>query len=127
MLCIVPFKSNPIRACVFYFKKIIYFFILTVERERGRQADRQTGRLQTDKHRHRLRDRETETERQRQRETHTPSIAFGHIPPNSARFSYATEGALFIAAQLSSDPVSALRKIWVLIRLWKQPSAQAPT
>ena len=26
--------------------------------------------------------------------THTPSITFRHIPPNSARFSYATEGAL---------------------------------
>ena len=28
--------------------------------------------------------------------THTPSIAFRHLPPNSARFGYATEGALFI-------------------------------
>ena len=27
------------------------------------------------------------------------------LPPNSARFSYATEGALFISAQLSSDAV----------------------
>ena len=43
---------------------------------------------------------------------HTPSIAPRHLPPNSARFSYA---------------VSALRKVWVLIRLWKQPSAQART
>ena len=58
---------------------------------------------------------------------HTPSIAFWHPPPNSARFSYATEGALFISAQLSTDAVSALRKVWVLIRLWKQPSAQART
>ena len=47
--------------------------------------------------------------------THTPSIAFRHLPPNSARFSYATEGALFISAQLSSDAVSALRKVQVLI------------
>ena len=39
--------------------------------------------------------------------THTLSIAFRHLPPNSARFSYATEGALFISAQLSSDAVSA--------------------
>ena len=39
--------------------------------------------------------------------THTPSIAFRHLPPNSARFSYAIEGALFISAQLSSDAVSA--------------------
>ena len=29
--------------------------------------------------------------------------------------SYATEGALFISAQLSSDAVSALRKVWVLL------------
>ena len=49
---------------------------------------------------------------------HTPpSIAFRHLPPNSARFSYATEEALFISAQLSTDAVSALRKDWVLIRL----------
>ena len=47
--------------------------------------------------------------------THTPSIAFRHLPPNSARFSYATEGELFISAQLSSDAVSALRKVRVLI------------
>ena len=46
---------------------------------------------------------------------HTPSIAFRHLPPNSARFSYVTEGALFISAQLSSDAVSALRKVRVLI------------
>ena len=58
---------------------------------------------------------------------HTPSIAFRHLPPNSATFSYATERALFISAQLSTDAVSALRMVWVLIRLWKQTSAQAPT
>ena len=46
---------------------------------------------------------------------HTPSTAFRHLPPNSARFSYATEGVLFISAQLSSDAVSTLRKIRVLI------------
>ena len=46
---------------------------------------------------------------------HTPSIAFRHLPPNSARFGYATEGVLFISAQLSSDAVSALRKVPVLI------------
>jgi len=45
---------------------------------------------------------------------HTPSIAFRHLSPNSARYSYATEGALFISAQLSSDAVSALRKVRVL-------------
>ena len=37
--------------------------------------------------------------------SHTPSIAFRHLHPNSARFSYATEGAFFISAQLSSDAV----------------------
>ena len=41
---------------------------------------------------------------------HTPSIAFRHLPPNSAGFSYATEGALFISAHLSTDAVSALRR-----------------
>ena len=41
---------------------------------------------------------------------HTPIIASRHLPPNSARFSYGTEGALFISAQLSTDAVSALRK-----------------
>ena len=43
--------------------------------------------------------------------SHIPSTAFRHLPPNSARFSYAAEGALFISAQLSSDAVSALRKV----------------
>ena len=47
--------------------------------------------------------------------SHTPSIAFRHPPPTSARFSYATKGVLFISAQLSSDAVSALRKVRVLI------------
>ena len=51
----------------------------------------------------------------RQRSTHTPSTAFRHLPTNSARFSYATEGALFISAQLSTDAVSALRMVLVLI------------
>ena len=46
---------------------------------------------------------------------HTPSIAFRHLPPNSARFGYATEGAPFISSQLSTDAVSALRKVLVLI------------
>ena len=43
--------------------------------------------------------------------SHTPSIAFRHLPPNSARFGYATEGTLFISAQLSTDAISAPRKI----------------
>ena len=50
-------------------------------------------------------------------QSHTPSIAFRHPPPNSARFGYATEGALrFISVQrLSTDAVSALWKVRVLI------------
>ena len=46
---------------------------------------------------------------------HTPSIAFRHLPPNSARNSYATEGALFTSAQLSTDAFSAHRKVWILV------------
>ena len=38
---------------------------------------------------------------------HTPSIAFRHLPPNSARTSYATEGTLFISAQLYPPTLSA--------------------
>ena len=49
--------------------------------------------------------------------TRTPSMPFRHLHPNSARFSYATEGALFISAQLSTDAVSALQKVRVLITL----------
>ena len=48
---------------------------------------------------------------------HIASTAFRHLPPNSARIGYATEGAVFISAQLSSDAVSALRKVWVQIKL----------
>ena len=59
--------------------------------------------------------------------TRTPSIAFRHLPLNSARTGYATEGAFFISAQLSTDAVSALRKVWVLVKLWKQHNAQART
>ena len=64
---------------------------------------------------------------------HTPSIAFRHLPPNSARFNYATEGArfddmysIFITAQLSSDPVSALQKVPVLIIMTVLRSNLAP-
>ena len=48
---------------------------------------------------------------------HTPSIAFPHLPPGSARIGSITEGPLFISVQLSTDAVSALRKVWVLITL----------
>ena len=55
----------------------------------------------------------------------TTNIDFRHLSPDAARIGYATEGALFISAQLSTDAVGALRKVWVLvIRLWKQHSVQ---
>ena len=42
----------------------------------------------------------------------------GHrFPAPSSKLGYATEGALFISAQLSTDAASALRKVWVLIKL----------
>ena len=56
---------------------------------------------------------------------HTPSLAFRDLPPYTARIGYATEDALFISAQLSTGAVCAHRKVWVLILLWKQPSAEA--
>ena len=46
------------------------------------------------------------------------------LPPNSARISYATEGAFFFSAKLSTNAVNALRKVWVLIRRWKQHNVQ---
>ena len=48
------------------------------------------------------------------------SIAFQHLPPNSARIGYAIEEALFIFMHLSTDAVSALQNVWVLTRQWKQ-------
>ena len=49
---------------------------------------------------------------------HTPSLAFWHLPPNSARIGYTTEGALLlISKQLSTDAIIALRKVWLRIRL----------
>ena len=50
--------------------------------------------------------------------THTPSIAFQHLPPYSSRIGYTPEGALFISKQLSSNAASTLWEVWVLIRLW---------
>ena len=52
-----------------------------------------------------------------QHKTDTPSVAFRHLSPNSARTGYAAEGAFFIFVQLSTDAVTALRKVWVLITL----------
>jgi len=62
----------------------------------------------------------------RQGLSHTPSIAFGHLPPNSARFSYATKGALYLHAAVQQHgqcPPKGLVLIW----LWKQPTAKACT
>ena len=54
----------------------------------------------------------------------TPCIAFRHLPPNSARFGYATEGTLDLhlraadhSALLTTDAVGALQTFWVLISL----------
>ena len=44
---------------------------------------------------------------------------------NSARIGYATEGALFISVRMSTDAVSTLQKVWVIIRLLEQDSVQA--
>ena len=60
----------------------------------------------------------------RERLGHSPSTAFQHLPPNSGRIGYATAGALFISGQLSTNAVKAIRKVWVLIRLWKQNSVR---
>ena len=43
---------------------------------------------------------------------HAQSITFWHLPPNSVRTGYVTEGAL-ISAQLYSDAVGALQNVWV--------------
>ena len=48
---------------------------------------------------------------------HTLSTASRHLPPNCQN-DYVTKGALCISARLSPDVV---RKIWVLIRLWRHP------
>ena len=42
----------------------------------------------------------------------TLSITFQHRPPNSARTGYTTKAALFVSVQLSTDTVSAIRKVW---------------
>ena len=43
--------------------------------------------------------------------THTPNIAFRHLPPDSARFSSATEGVLFISAEVSRFGLALSRYI----------------
>ena len=59
-------------------------------------------------------ERETEREGRGRHAGFTPSIAFRHLPPNSCRISYATEGALFISAQLS-ERVRVLIKLQTLV------------
>ena len=46
---------------------------------------------------------------------HTPNIAFRHFLSNSVRTGYSTEGAGNFFAQLSTDAVSAHRRVLVLI------------
>ena len=41
----------------------------------------------------------------------------GTLSPDSARTGYATQGTLLVSSHLSSDTVSALGKVWVLIKL----------
>ena len=43
------------------------------------------------------------------------ALVYDILPSTTAVFSYATEGALYISAQLSTDAVSAPRKVRVLI------------
>ena len=47
------------------------------------------------------------------------SGTFLQTPPEMVTYAL-KPGALFTSAQLSTDAVSALRKAWVLIRLWKK-------
>ena len=54
--------------------------------------------------------------RPRHKQPRTLSIAFRHLPASSARIGYATEGAFFISAQLSTDAVGVLRNVWVLLK-----------
>ena len=89
---------------------------------------------------------------QRQHPRHTPSIAFRHIPPNCARFRFSValrpqkpsgllglgspgrpprlspnSLALSLCQDMKGHSINALRKVWVLIRLWKQHGVQART
>ena len=43
---------------------------------------------------------------------YTASLAFRHLPPNSAGFGYATEGALFMSALLSTSNVLGTNEMW---------------
>ena len=56
----------------------------------------------------------------------TSSIALRHLPPDSARTGYATDGALYIAQRSCPPTLSAPseRVGTVLIRLWKQHSVK---
>ena len=66
-----------------------------IERQRKHRRMGQCARLHR-QHSHQPVDVNEWRDLQQQR-LHTPSIAFRHLPPNSARCSYATEGALFIS------------------------------
>ena len=56
-----------------------------------------------DKHTDRTSQQGHTTRTYRQGPTHTPSITFWQLPPNSGRIGYTTEGSRFISAQLSTD------------------------
>ena len=71
----------------------------------------------THTHAHTCTHMHTHTHTHTHTQSHTPSITFRHLPPNSARFNYTTEGVLHISVQLSSDVISALWKVPVLIWL----------
>ena len=57
---------------------------------------------------------------------HTPSIAFHHLPPNSARFSYATEGALKSPRSCPATRSARLRKLRVLNYMTVEATSLAP-
>ena len=58
---------------------------------------------------------------------HIPSIAFRHHPPTlPQQVTPVIAWTLFVSAQLFTDTVSTLRKVWVLIRLSEQHIVSCP-
>ena len=60
----------------------------------------------------------------RQKRCHTQSLAFRHLPPDSAVIGYATEGVLFTSHTCPPTLSAPSEKVLVLIRLWKHHSVQ---
>ena len=55
-------------------------------------------------------------EQRERRNVYIQSIIFRHLPPNSARTGYTTQGELlYLRADVYTDAVSNLRKVWVYI------------